>query len=104
MGFLSGTDEAALTTGTVVNLADGRQVTIDPAAGESVTIGDHAVLTVVSVESVPAGERRCVSRFSPEAWVSIVETSEQVAPGTALKGARLGTDRLIVGGAPPTTV
>ncbi|WP_342314733.1 hypothetical protein LIX17_25030 (plasmid) [Mycobacterium avium subsp. hominissuis] len=98
MSFLDAT-APALTTGTVVELANGNQFGIDPNAGESYVIEPHGVLAVVTVVSERAGERRCERRYSPAAWISVTKTSEPLPPGSARKqtgvGLIEGIDRLI---------
>ena len=89
MGYLEAAAEAAqqLATGTVVQLADGRFLSLDSDAGESYAIGQDGaeVLTVTTVAKDRLGERKQVWRYSLAAWISVVETSDPAPPGTALK-------------------
>lgn len=83
MGYLDTAGAKRLETGTVVELADGSSFTVNTDNGGSYVIGDDAVLTVVTVEPDPPGERRLQRRYSPAAWISVTETSAPMTPGAA---------------------
>ncbi|WP_099020908.1 hypothetical protein [Mycolicibacterium palauense] len=87
MEFLEALAAQQPTTGTVVQLADGRFLSLDSDAGESYVIGQDGagVLTVTIVVKDRLGERQQVWRYSPAAWIGVVETSDPAPPGTALK-------------------
>ncbi|MGJ6127275.1 hypothetical protein QN239_32370 [Mycolicibacterium sp. Y3] len=97
MGFLDTAAAETLTTGTVVELASGHSFTIDPDAGESYVIGSGGILTAVTVADDRLGERRCMRRYSPAAWISVTEISEPMPPGSVRKRSGVeGIDRLTV--------
>ena len=80
MEYLEKNASAVQVTGTVVELADGRAFRLSHGT-DAYAIDADAVLTVVTVEGDRLGERKHTRRYSPAAWISVVETSDPAPPG-----------------------
>lgn len=90
MEYLEKDERSVQATGTVVELADGRAFRLNHGS-EVYAIDADAVLTVVTVEGDRLGERKHTRRYSPAAWISVVETSDPAPPGTV---SRLAADHI----------